>query len=387
MSQDYEPTETSSNNEHPVQEEQNNTTSDTANENETTERYVLPQRVNRGIPPKRYSPEQEAKRSRYPMANIAQGNLSSEAQKFNSALYSEEIPSTVDQAMKSEKWKKAMDEEIEALKKNDTWGKCVIPQEKKPVGSRWSFSPVAKIDTIRVLFSVAANEEWPLHQFDMKNAFLHGELKEEVYVEAPPGFSGYFKNGEVHHMEAVMRIIRYLKKIADHGVMFKRHGYLKTQIYTNASWAGEKGDRKFTSGFFTLVGGNLVAWKSKKQKVVSLSSAESEFRGIAKGVVEALWILTEIGFPPNKAIQILCDNEAAIAISENPVQHDITKHVEIDRHFIREKLDNEIISLPSIRSEDQLADILTKSVNGRLFSEVLSKLNIGNLTIQLEGEC
>ncbi|XP_071712626.1 secreted RxLR effector protein 161-like [Rutidosis leptorrhynchoides] len=155
-------------------------------------------------------------------------------------------------------------------------------------------------------------------------------------------------------MEAVMRIIRYLKKTSDHGVVFERHGHLKTQIYTDASWAGEKGDRKSTSGFFTLVGGNLVAWTSKKQKAVSLSSAELEFRGIAKGAVEALWIKklpTEIGFPPNVAIQILCNNEAAIAISENPVQHDRTKHVEIDRHFIREKLDGEIISLPSIRSE------------------------------------
>ncbi|XP_071740424.1 uncharacterized mitochondrial protein AtMg00820-like [Rutidosis leptorrhynchoides] len=127
------------------------------------------------------------------MANIAQGNLSSEAQKFNSALYSEEIPASVDQAMKSEKWKKAMEEEMEALQKSDTWEKCVIPQGKKPVGNRWvftikykpdgtierykarlvtkgytqtygidyseTFSPVAKIDTIRVLFSVAANEE------------------------------------------------------------------------------------------------------------------------------------------------------------------------------------------------------------------------------------
>ncbi|XP_071718917.1 uncharacterized protein [Rutidosis leptorrhynchoides] len=188
-------------------------------------------RVNRGVPPKRYSPEKEAQRSRYPIANIARGNLSNEAQKFNSALYSEKITSTVDQSMKSDKWRKAMEEEIEALKKSDTWEKCTIPQGKKPVGCRWvftikrkpdgtierykarlvskgytqtygidyseTFSPVAKIDTIRVLFSIAANENWTLHQFDIKNVFLHGELKEEVYMEAPPRFVGNFNDREV----------------------------------------------------------------------------------------------------------------------------------------------------------------------------------------------
>ncbi|XP_071708490.1 uncharacterized protein [Rutidosis leptorrhynchoides] len=197
-----------------------------------------------------------------------------------------------------------------------------------------AFSPVAKIDTIRVLFSIAANVDWPLHQFDVKNAFLHGELKEEVYMEAPPGFSGNFNDREVCRL--------------------KKSLYGRKQS-PRACWAGEKGDRKSTSGFFTLVGGNLVSWRNKKQKVVSLSSAESKFRGIAKGVVEALWIkklLTEIGFPPQEAIQIMFHNEATITISENPIQHDRTKHVEIDRHFIIEKLDGKTISLPSIRSED-----------------------------------
>ncbi|XP_071694382.1 secreted RxLR effector protein 161-like [Rutidosis leptorrhynchoides] len=139
--------------------------------------------------------------------------------------------------------------------------------------------------------------------------------------------SQFMHQPQVHHMEATMRIIRYLKKTPSHGFVFKKNWHLETQVYTDASWAGEKGDRRSTSGFFTIVGGNLVAWRSMKQKVVSLSSAESEFRGIAKGVVETLWIrklLTEIGFPPKEAIQILCDNEAAIAISENLVLHDQT---------------------------------------------------------------
>ncbi|XP_071700588.1 uncharacterized mitochondrial protein AtMg00820-like [Rutidosis leptorrhynchoides] len=131
------------------------------------------------------------------MANIAKGNLSEETKKFNSAIYSEEIPTTIEQALKSKNWRKAMEVEMEALKKSDTWEKCILPQEKKPVGCRWvftikhkpdgtierykvrlvakgytqtyridyseTFSPVAKIDTVRVLFSVAANKGWPLH--------------------------------------------------------------------------------------------------------------------------------------------------------------------------------------------------------------------------------
>nr|GEY11327.1 putative copia-type protein [Tanacetum cinerariifolium] len=129
---------------------------------------------------------------------------------------------------------------------------------------------------------------------------------------------------------------------------------------------------------------NLVTWKSKKQKVVSLSSAEAEFRGISRGLAEVLWIrklLTEVGFPPKEATQVMCDNEAAIQISENPVQHDRTKHVEIDRHFIKEKLEAGIIKIPFVKSEDQLADILTKAVGSTIFNKCLDKLNFRNPTI------
>ncbi|XP_071740022.1 uncharacterized mitochondrial protein AtMg00820-like [Rutidosis leptorrhynchoides] len=88
----------------------------------------------------------KAQRSRYPIANIAYGNLSNAAHKFNSALYSKKIPATVDQAMKSDKWRKAMEKEMEALKKSDTRKKCVIPQGKKSVGNRWVFTIKYKPD-------------------------------------------------------------------------------------------------------------------------------------------------------------------------------------------------------------------------------------------------
>ena len=131
-------------------------------------------------------------------------------------------------------------------------------------------------------------------------------------------------------------------------------------------------------------------WRSKKQKVVALSSAEAEFRGIARGITEVLWVrrlLTEIGYSPQEPTKIFSDNKAAIQISENPVQHDRTKHIEVDRYFIKEKLEAKIIALPFVRSKDQLADILTTAVNEKNLHECLGKLNFGNPVTQLEGEC
>ncbi|KAL1534714.1 Beta-galactosidase 8 [Salvia divinorum] len=106
--------------------------------------------------------------------------------------------------------------------------------------------------------------------------------------------------------------------------------------------------------------------------------------------MEIMWLrrlLTEIGFSPNRKSKLFCDNKAAISISENPVQHDKTKHVEVDRHFIKEKLEVGIIEFSFVRSEEQLTDILTKAVNPRSFKEILAKLNIGDTTAQLEREC
>ena len=123
----------------------------------------------------------------------------------------------------------------------------------------------------------------------------------------------------------------------------------------------------------------MVTWKGKKKKVVALSSTEAEFRGIAKGITEVLWIrklLEELKCQQQEACNLYCDNKAAISISENPVQHDRTKHVEIDRHFIKEKLEKGIITLPFIRSKDQLTDILTKTVSAEVFNAVLCKLGV-----------
>ena len=124
--------------------------------------------------------------------------------------------------------------------------------------------------------------------------------------------------------------------------------------------------------------------------MVALSSAEAEFRGIARGLTELLWLrklMGEIGFSSYGPCELMCDNRAAISIYENPVQHDRTKYIEVDLHFIKENLESGIISLPFVKSSDQLADVLTKAVPGPFFREVFRKLSVEDSITQLEGEC
>ncbi|CAL9018610.1 unnamed protein product [Prunus brigantina] len=194
--------------------------------------------------------------------------------------------------------------------------------------------------------------------------------------------SQFMHSPSVSHRNAVHRILRYLKSTLGKGLMFSKNGDLEVVGYTYADWAGSITDRRSTSGYFTFVGGNLVTWRSKKQNVVSRSSAAAEYRGMAHGVCELLWIkrlLTELGFKPEKPMELHCDNKSAIDIAHNPIQHDRTKHVEVDRHFIKEKIEKKIIRLPFVKSEDQLTDILTKAVCGRVFHDSLTKLGIGDI--------
>jgi hypothetical protein len=180
-------------------------------------------------------------------------------------------------------------------------------------------------------------------------------------------------------MSAVMRILSYLKGSPGKGVLFRKNGHFKIECYTDADWAGSTDDRCSTSGYFTFVGGNLVTWRSKKQNVVSRSSAEAEFRGMTLGICELLWLkflLQDVGVNHSQPMKLFCDNKAARDIAYNPVQHDRTKHVEVDRFFIKEKLYNKVIEVPPIGTDDQVADILTKAVSSNKFSRFLDKLGM-----------
>lgn len=183
-------------------------------------------------------------------------------------------------------------------------------------------------------------------------------------------------------MEAVYRILRYLKMTPGLGLHFRKYNNRDLEVYTDASWAGELTDRRSTSGYCTYVWGNLVTWRSKKQSVVSRSSAESEYRALALGICEGMWIkrlMNELRLESPESFKMYSDSQAAISIAKNPVHHDRTKHVEIDRHFISEKVNSKIIELNYIPTKKQIADILTKALPRTSFEEFKSKLGLYNI--------
>lgn len=112
-----------------------------------------------------------------------------------------------------------------------------------------------------------------------------------------------------------------------------RYGHYQVEVYVDANWAGSLTDRRSTSDYCSFVRGNLVIWRSKKQSVVARSSTEVEFRSMAHGICKSLWLkmlLTEVGFPIHGSMKLYYDNKAAISIVHDLVQHDKTKHVEVD---------------------------------------------------------
>jgi hypothetical protein len=191
------------------------------------------------------------------------------------------------------------------------------------------------------------------------------------------------------HLAAAKRILRYLQGTPDLGLFIDRASSPTTlTIYTDADWAGCPETRRSTSGFAAFLGTSLVSWSSKRQHTVSRSSVEAEYRAIANGVAEASWLrqlLQELGQPLQQATLVYCDNVSAVYLSTNPVQHQRTKHIEIDLHFVRERVAAGTVRVLHVPTSSQFADIFTKGLPSTVFVEFRSSINVRPADVPTAG--
>jgi hypothetical protein len=526
--------------------------------------------------------------------------LSPTHQAFMLSISSHFEPQTYLQAVEYPEWCQAMQAELTALEENGTWTITDLPPGKQAVGCKWvfkikyksngsierfkarlvakgytqqagidyleTFSPVAKMTTIRLLLAVASVRGYFLHQLDVNNAFLHGDLHEEVYMALPPGYAGskgefsgqvcrlnkslyglkqasrqwysklsqallyygfeqsksdhslfiyksnsiflallvyvddiilasdnmneiarlksflneqfkikdlgelkYFLGIEVArskrgislsqrkyaleileeagylgckpvdfpmetnlrlqsteedlladptsyrrligkllyltttrpdisysvgklsqfmdkpakvHMDAAYRVLRYIKHSPGQGLFFPVDSELHIKGFCDSDWGGCKDTRKSITGYCMFLDQSLISWKSKKQSTVSRSSAEAEYRALASTTCEVMWLkylLADLKIDHSRPALLFCDSQSALHIAENPVFHERTKHIEIDCHVVREKLQAGVIKPIHVSSSQQVADILTKALGKTQFHSLLRKMNILNV--------
>jgi hypothetical protein len=180
------------------------------------------------------------------------------------------------------------------------------------------------------------------------------------------------------HWQAVKRIMRYLVGTTNNGLVYKANGTISDMkismdTYVDADWAGDKDDRKSTTGYLTKINGNTITWSSKKQRTVALSSAEAEYMAIASGAQECKWmmqLLNELSLTTHS--RILTDNQAAQSIGKNDVHHDRTKHIDIRYHFIRQDIKEGTYELNWIPTKHQLADMFTKALSNTQYTYLSS---------------
>ncbi|GKB58671.1 ribonuclease H-like domain-containing protein [Tanacetum coccineum] len=373
-------------------------------------------------------------------------NLSIDNFVFTNNLNKFHEPTTFAEAANDPRWIEAMNQEMEAFNKNNTWEITDLPKGRKVIGSKWifkvkyksdgdverfkaklvakgfgqkegidyeeTFSHVVKIVTIGCLLTMAVSNRWHVYQLDVNNAFLYGELAEDMYMHLP---EGYFTDNDnkkimgkliyltitrpditfdVHnlsqfmhapcqsHLKLAFHVLRYLKGSPGTGISFKHCNDLSLSAYVNSDWAKWKITQKSVIGYVVYMGMNLVSWKSKKHYVIAKSSAKSKYRAMNSATGDVLWIINFLGnlkVKVNLLVPISCDSSYAIQIATNLVFHERTKHFEIDLYFLREKVSIGLIKTLKIKYEDNVVDGLTKGLsikNHKRFCEYLQLLDV-----------
>lgn len=184
------------------------------------------------------------------------------------------------------------------------------------------------------------------------------------------------------HWATVKQILRYLKGTLGHGCTF-RAGRGDTLVgFSDSDHAGDPNDRKSTTGLVFFLGDSVITWSSQKQKIVAMSSCEAEYIAAATTATQAVWLsrlVAEMLSGEVQKVKMRVDNKSAIELSKNPVHHERSKHIDLRYHYIRECVELGRVDIEHVRTGDQLADILTKSLGRAQFTELRLKLGISQV--------
>ncbi|KAA3469003.1 Retrovirus-related Pol polyprotein from transposon TNT 1-94 [Gossypium australe] len=189
------------------------------------------------------------------------------------------------------------------------------------------------------------------------------------------------------HYGATKKVMRYVKGTFNYGIWYLKNDSCKLEGYTDNDWVGNVDDCKSASGYVFSFGSGTFAWNSKKQDMVAQSSAEAKYVSTEVVANQAIWlrkILANLEQNTNKATVILVDNKSAIAITKNPVRHGRTKHMNVTFHAIREAERLGEISVRYCKSEDQVADVLTKAISRPRFEFLRTKLGVSQKNLNEE---
>nr|GEV41048.1 hypothetical protein [Tanacetum cinerariifolium] len=293
-------------------------------------------------------------------------------------------------------------------------------RQEKGIDFKESFTSVARMEAIRIFLAYVAHKSFTVFQIDVNTAFLHGTLKEVVYVCQPEGF---IDDDHPRHVYKLKNALYGLKQAPKawydelslfllHNHFFKGtidptlfircfdndilvvHVYVDDIIFgsTHPRLSQPRNTSRRLKGSFIIFeepliwafGEKLVSWSSKKQDCTALSTTEAEYVSLSGCCAQALWMrtqLTDYGFHFNK-IPIYCDSKSAIAISCNPVQHSRTKHIAVRYHFIKEHVEKGTIELYFVKTDYQLADNFTKALPVDRFNYLVRRLGMRSLSPQ-----
>nr|GEX15298.1 hypothetical protein [Tanacetum cinerariifolium] len=271
-------------------------------------------------------------------------------------------PANVAEALRDVDWVSAMQDELDQFARLKVWRLVLRPKGKTIIKTKWifknkkdesslvirnkarlvavgysqqegidydeMFSPVARIEAIRLFLAYVAHKDFTVFKMDVKTAFLNRILKEEVYVRQPPGF---VSTQYPDHVYALDKALYGLKQAPRAWYDVLSQFLMDNGFQKDADHAECHLDRKSTYGSVQFLGNKLVCWSSKKQNCVSISTAKSEYVVVSSYCAKVLWMRTQLmdyGFFYDK-VPIYCDSKSVIAISCNLVQHTRTKHINV----------------------------------------------------------